>query len=102
MTPPLSILILIHFLSLPSMSSSLPLLCVSFLTKNSVKSFHLTLNSYSSSHLSLSFYTHTLEHWKESLSRPSVGCGGGGKHEPNQISKYPISHIDKLISVQIK
>lgn len=27
---------------------------------------------------------------------------GKEKRWPNQISKYPISHIDKLISVQIK
>lgn len=30
------------------------------------------------------------------------GVEAGNKCWPNQISKYPISHIDKLISVQIK
>lgn len=98
MTPPLGILILILFLAL-SHFPSLCLFCHKMLRTlfSFVFEFPLCLSP-------VCLFNHVLLNAGERVRvRLMHGVDeGGGTSWTNQISKYPISHIDKLISVQIK
>lgn len=89
MTPPCGILILTLF-GLPH----LPFLCFLYHKKWIL---FICLWIHTLPPLCLPFHSCISECWCE--GKPNAG---GRTSWPNQISEYPISHIDKLISLQIK